>query len=61
VSAGAEADAGEADLAALPATEEDLDELAEQMQVPGVFAAGSIMFSFLKKKTGKPFMTPISA
>jgi len=39
----------------------DLDEMAENMQVPGAAAAGSILLSWLKKKTVKPSSTPIQA
>jgi magnesium chelatase subunit I len=37
---------------------EDIESMAEQMQVPGVCAAGSILFDFIKKKTLKLSSTP---
>ena len=37
---------------------EDLDEMAERMQVPGSAAAGSIVLSFIKKKTVRPSTKP---
>jgi Mg-chelatase subunit ChlI len=40
---------------------QDLDEMAEQMQVPGSAAAGSIVLSYIKKKTVKPSMTPTAS
>lgn len=43
------------------ADDEDLEAMAEQMQIPGNCAAGSVVLSFIKKKTGKPSMKPISA
>ena len=36
------------------AEEPGLEDMAEQMQVPGNCAAGSVMLYFLKKKTLKP-------
>ena len=41
--------------------DEDLEAMAEKMQIPGNCAAGSVMLSFLKKKTRKPSLTPTSA
>jgi magnesium chelatase subunit I len=38
----------------------DLEDMAAQMQVPGSAAAGSVMFSFLKKKTRKLSSSPTS-
>jgi len=41
--------------------EEDVDEMAEKIQIPGSAAAGSILFSFLKKKLTGQSSTPTSA
>jgi magnesium chelatase subunit D len=43
---------------ALPSGEDDLEQMAEQMQVPGVCAAGSVLLSYLKKKTALSCSTP---
>jgi Mg-chelatase subunit ChlI len=39
---------------------EDWDAMAEQMQVPGYCAAGSVLFNFLKKKTRNGASSPTS-
>lgn len=44
---------------AIPDEEEDLYEMAAGMQIPGNCAAGSVMLSFIKKKTMKPSSSPI--
>ncbi|MBI5383131.1 MAG: ATP-binding protein [Verrucomicrobia bacterium] len=46
---------------AVPDAEEDLDEMALGMQVPGSAAAGSVVLSFIKKKTAKPSLNPTRA
>jgi len=40
---------------------DDFDEAAENMQIPGAHAAGSILFSFLKKKSLKKSFQPTNA
>ncbi len=47
--------------APLAAPAEDWDDVAEQMQVPGACAAGSVLFNFLKKKKRNGFSSPISS
>jgi Mg-chelatase subunit ChlI len=42
-------------------TEEDLESMAERMQIPGHCAAGSVMLSYLKKKTVKPCSRPTAS
>jgi magnesium chelatase subunit I len=42
-------------------TDEDLDDMAEKMQIPGNCAAGSVLLSFLKKKTSTRSLTPTNA
>lgn len=41
--------------------EDDLEEMARSMQVPGSCAAGNVMRAFIKKKTVKPSSIPTSA
>jgi Mg-chelatase subunit ChlI len=38
--------------------EEDMEEWLEQMQIPGSMAAGSVLFTFIKKKTKPRSMMP---
>jgi Mg-chelatase subunit ChlI len=40
---------------------QDPDDMAEQMQVPGAHAAGSIVLSYIKKKTMKPSTMPTAS
>ncbi len=53
-------EAGDSGGEAAPAGE-DLDDMAEKMQVPGNCAAGSVMLSILKKKTLRPSLMPTNA
>jgi Mg-chelatase subunit ChlI len=46
---------------AVPSAEEELEEMARGMQVPGNCAAGNVMRAFIKKKTVKPSSIPTSA
>jgi Mg-chelatase subunit ChlI len=46
---------------AAEAAADDLERMAESLQIPGAHAAGSILFEFLKKKTLPPSMKPTNS